>query len=288
MATTKEQSSNPAEAEKQREALLKEFRAYLHLVITAKQTGQDKQLAAMPGPNMVTYCPALAELPDNALAGELAKPVLAILKQIDEAARDFYRPLYQKKISDPAAQAEHEKILWQIDLALALIMRHLPSIVRFRAKSTKCSDLLCDATYHAIGNGAETAQMIRRYHKEFPEDVDTSAAPEGFPDQFAWDTYQRVEALDKLADEFPDHVRTAARQMHGWPMLVHRHTNNHRRFKELVERLELGVDYPLDASEGARFRPDTPMVRYLDPLIFKILYVQRMASYSTQETRHRA
>jgi hypothetical protein len=147
--------------------------------------------------------------------------------------------------------------------------------------------LICDATFHAIGNGAEAAQMIRRYHKEFPDDVDNSDAPEGFPDQFAWDTYQRVEALDKLADEFPNHVRTAARQMHGWPMLVHRHTNNNTRFKELVERLELGVEYPLDASEGARFRPNTPLVRYLDPLICQIHYVQRMTSYSTHETEEK-
>ena len=50
-------------------------------------------------------------------------------------------------------------------------------------------------------------------------------------------------------------------------MLVHRHTDNRRRFRELAAPLELGADYPLDASEGARCRPDTPIVRYLDPLV---------------------
>ena len=59
----KPQPSKPSEADKERENLLKQFRAYLHLAITAKQTGQDKQLEAMPGPNMLTYCRALAELP---------------------------------------------------------------------------------------------------------------------------------------------------------------------------------------------------------------------------------
>ena len=283
----KPESSPPTEMDKEREILLKQFRAYLHLAITAKQTGQDKALEALPGPNTSSYCRVLAELPDNTLASELAKPVQAILDQIDDAAMHFYRPLYHKQIADPAKQAEYERILWQLDFALALIFRRLPSLVRFRAKRTKCSDLICDATFHAIGDGAGAAQLIRRYHKEFPEDVDNSDAPEGYPDQFAWDTYQRVEALDKFADEFPDHVRTAARQMHGWPMLIQRHTNNRRRFQQLARRLELGAEYPLDASEGARFRPDTPLVRYLDPLIFQICYVRRMASYSTHVTEEK-
>jgi hypothetical protein len=55
--------------------------------------------------------------------------------------------------------------------------------------------------------------------------------------------------------------------MHGWPMLVHRHTSNRRQFSKLASRLELGAEYPIDVSEGARFRPDTPLVQYLDPLI---------------------
>jgi hypothetical protein len=283
----KPQPSEPSEADKEREILLKQFRAYLHLAITAKQTGQDKELEALPGPNASTYCRVLAELPDNTLASELAGPVCAILKQIDDAAMHFHRPLHHKQIVDPAKRAEYERILWQLDFALALIFRRLPNLVRFRAKRTKCSDLMCDATFHTIGDGAEAAQLVRRYQKEFPEDADDSDAPEGYPYQFAWDTYQRVEALDKLADEFPDHVRTAARNMHGWPMLVHRHTNNQKRFKELAARLELGVDYPLDASEGARFRPDTPLVRYLDPLICQIHHVKRMTSFSTHETEEK-
>ena len=66
--------------------------------------------------------------------------------------------------------------------------------------------------------------------------------------------------------------------MHAWPILVHRHTNNRRRFQQLAERLELGAEYPTDASEGARFRPDTPLVRYLDPLIYRL-------NVTCQETR---
>ncbi len=81
----KPQPSESSEADKEREILLKQFRAYLHLAITAKQTGQDKELEALPGPNTPAYCRVLAELPDNSLAGELAKPVRAIVEQIDKA-----------------------------------------------------------------------------------------------------------------------------------------------------------------------------------------------------------
>ncbi len=282
----KSQPSGPSQTDKNRDNLLKQFRAYLHLAITASQTGQTKQFKAMPGPNMMTYCRLLADMPEWTLAREIASSVDAVIEQINDATMDFYRPIYQKKISDGAKLAEYEKILWQLDFALALIMRRLPGLARFRAKRTKCSDLLCEVI-SGMNHGPDAAELVRRWQKEFPEDDGGSDAPEGWPYEFAWDTYLRVEALDKLADEYPDHVRTAARSMHGWPMLIHRHTNNRRRFEQLAKRLELGVDYPLDASESARFRPDTPLVRYLDPLVCQIHYVRQMATYSPDKTKEK-
>jgi hypothetical protein len=109
--------------------------------------------------------------------------------------------------------------------------------------------------------------MIRRFHQSHPEEDGTDGS---FVESFAWDVYQRVMELDKLADEFPKHIGMAARQMHAWPMLMHRHANNRRRFNQLAKRLDLGTEYPTDASEGARFRPDTPMVRYLEPIIRRL------------------
>jgi len=257
-----------------REVLLKHFRAHLHLAITARQTGQDQELKAMPGPRIQDYCRALAKLPDNTLAGELWHPVRAILEQIDEATLYCRRRLIHKQVKDAAEQAELERVLWQLDFALALIMRMLPHQVCRRAELTDCGDLLCDVICHmAIGTGLNAADLIRRYLKLNPEEgrsKDGSITDGGFPDSYTWDVYQRVEALDKLADEFPDHIRHAARRMHAWPMLMHRHTNNRRRFQQLAKRFELGIEYPTDASEGARFRPDTPMVRYLDPFIFRL------------------
>src|ERR1035437_3008103 len=149
----KSQPSSPSDADKERDALLKEFRAWLHLVITAHQTGQAKQLAAMPGPQMRDYCHRLAKLPGNTLACELSAAVGAVLEQLDVAAMDFYRPIFQKKVESPAKQAELEVILEQLDLALAFVLRRVRTMANFRGGVTKSTDLLCDATGMAIGDG---------------------------------------------------------------------------------------------------------------------------------------
>ena len=267
--------SEPVKITAAQRHLVESFRAYLQTVITAEQFGQSARLPALPGAKTADYCAALAKLAYNTLADELAKPVWAMLREIDRAAMEFHRALHHNMITDPAKRAEHEKVLEQLDFALALILRRLPAIARFRAKRTKNIDLMCEVmgmSHH----GTEAAGLIRRYQKEFPEengDADGNRDDGGFLESFAWDTYQRVEALDRLADEFPEHIRFAAKQMHGWPMLQHRHTSNRKRFQALAARLDLGADYPLDASEGARFRPGTPLIRYLDALACKVNYV---------------
>src|SRR5471030_3105010 len=119
----KPQSSEPAETNKERDALLKQFRAYLHLAITAKQTGQDKQLEAMPGPNMMTYCRELAELPGNTLAWELAVPVTAMLDQISKLASPCEGTLRRKDEKSVTMHATAKRILEQLDLALGFILR---------------------------------------------------------------------------------------------------------------------------------------------------------------------
>ena len=268
MATLQPQPSEPSEADKEREALLKEFRAYLHLVITAHQTGQAKQLKAMPGPNLMSHCLALAELSDNTLAWELAAPVTAILDQISKLAPPCEGTLRHQDEKAVAMHAAAKRILEQIDLALGFILRSLNHQISFRSEVTKDTDFLCEVLVQDTKAGGRIARMVRRYCQLHPEEANDEEG--GFAGDFAWDVYQRVMELDQLADEFPKHVRWAARQMHAWPMLMHRHTNNRRRFSQLAKRLELGAEYPTDASEGARFRPDTPMVRYLDPLIHRL------------------
>jgi hypothetical protein len=274
------QPSEPSEADKEREILLKQFRAYLHLAITAKQTGQEKQLEAMPGPNLMTYCMELAKLPDNTLSWELSRPVVAMLEQLADVAHCGEAVLQRTDEKAVARHVSSKRMLEQLDFALALILRQIGFIIR-RAEQTECSDLLREVLCGMALGRADAAHLVRRGQEKFPDDIyneDGSVADGSFPDSFAWDVYQRVEALDKLAEEFPDHIRPAARRMHAWPMLMHRHTNNRRRFQKLAKLLELGVDYPTDAGEGARFRPDTPLVRYLDPLIYRL-------NFTCQETR---
>ncbi len=228
----------------------------------------------MPGPNTLTYCRALAEAPHISLAAELSQPVVAVLDQLYDVANSCEAVLHSKDERVVPFHSSSKHILEQLDFALALILRNHLHFIKRRAEFTQCRDLLCEVLCGmAMGDGGKAADMVRRWQRDFPEDgrrEDGSMEPGSFPDSFAWDVYQRVEELDKLADEFPEHIQPSARSMHGWPMLVHRHTNNRRRFQQLAKRLQLGTEYPTDASEGARFRPDTPMVQYLDPLIYRL------------------
>jgi hypothetical protein len=260
-------NASPSETDKEREILLKQFRAFLHLAITAKQTGQNKQLKAMPGPDTLTYCMELADLPDNQLAAELAAPIMALLLQIGEVASICKGSLKSQKEFHVAKHAAYKRVLEQIDIALGLVLRVLNPLLSYRGPVAKDADFLCETLYADTHAGNSVANMVRRYIELFPDQNYESCS---FVADFAWDVYQRVAELDRLADEYPQLLRPAARQMHGWPMLMHRHTNNRRRFQQLAKLLELGAEYPTDASEGARFRPDTPMVRYLDPLIYRL------------------
>ena len=231
-----------------------------------------KQLDALPGVGMTAYCRALAELPGNTLAKELVSPVWAILRQISDLAGSCEAGLRRK---DDKAVALHDQmrcILGQLDFTLGLTLRQLESQVRFRAAVTQDADLLCERIHAITSSGPEAERLVRRYEPMFPvkREPDGSLDDGGFVESFAWDVYQRVAALDRLADEFPEHIRLAARRMHAWPMLAHRHTNNRRRFGELAKKLELGAEYPMDAREGARWRPATPLVRYLEPLIHRL------------------
>ncbi len=265
--------SPPSAADQQRNELLKDFRAWLHLAITASQTGHAGKLPAMPGPIVMGWCRKLAKMPDHALASELSCSVTAILKQIHNVALVLYQPIFRKMVKKAADLAEREMILEQLDLALAFIVRELGSLARFRAEVTKSDDLLYEATMMAIGDGVAAARLIRYGEKNFP---DLNRLPDGSPDEvnlpnsFAGDVYQRALALDRMADDFPEHIRRSVRSMPAWPMLAHPRANHSRRFEQIARRFELGVDCPTEAGEDARCRPETPMVRYLDPLVNRL------------------
>jgi hypothetical protein len=221
----------------------------------------------------------LSKSPEQNLAHEWARPAVAILDQISCLAGVFERRAAESG-NDNAKRQAHEEVAWQLDFALSQVYRSLSAIVHWRARRTKCVDLLCPVTRSAIGDSSEAEILIRRYQELFPEDSrdsDGSVGPDSFPDQLAWEAWERMEVLDRVADEFPDHVATAARQMPGWPMLVRRHNANQARFRELADRFQLGKDYPLDASKKARFRADTPMVRYLENLVCRVNVIRELS-----------
>ena len=81
-----------------------------------------------------------------------------------------------------------------------------------------------------------------------------------------------------MVDKLPQHVATAARQMNAWPMLRYCHNDRKKKFEQIVRTLELGADYPLEVGKHPAWRPDTPMVQYLDGLVCRLCVFQSVAS----------
>lgn len=215
-------------------------------------------------------CREAAKEPGDGLARLLAGPALATIPIIGELLLKTEVALQRPNLSQEHRR-QIEALADQLDLALTLSYRKLGHLISWRGRFTRNSDLFAEAMNVACGDAGEAAWLIARCPADFPDEV--AAGSEGVVDMFAWDTYQRVEALDELADEFPAQVATAAAHMHGWPMLRHRHRDSKTRFETLAERLNLGAEYPLDTSKAARFRPETPMVRYLDSLVHRLHYL---------------
>jgi hypothetical protein len=168
------------------------------------------------------------------------------------------------------------------DFAFARFLSFCRVAARQRAEKTRSLDLLVDVAMMAQGDGTAALHLIRRYHQLFgPED---SREPESFPDSFAWETYELVSALNEIADEFPEHCKHSARQMHGWPMIVSQHIDPAARLAEVAQRLDLGSEYPLDVSPRRRRGKDSPLLHYLEPLVWRT-HVTRKVLRETQKTR---
>lgn len=174
----------------------------------------------------------------------------------------------------------------EVDHELNLCCRWLASFWRLRAETTQCPDLLIDAIGNRMGDGPDVLHLMQRYHALFRDENDKNDGVDAgtFPDFFTWDTYQRVSALSELAERFPKHVRHSARQMHGWPMIVSQHLDITKEFQRLGELLELGADYPLAVGPRTRRGTETPLLRYLEPLIWR-LHVLRRVLIETEKTR---
>jgi hypothetical protein len=269
-----EASACPPDApDPQSDALVRQFRAYLHQVISAEPTRPGKPSTALPGPTILSYARALAGLPDHPLARELSRPLVAILDQMTRLA-DFYEGMLLRTDAPSAAwRAAARQVLDQVDFAHAQVLHTQLHPLRRRGRVTANLEFLGCAIELAIGQGADAARLIRRYQKlnpEPPREADGSPSPGSLPEEFARDAGRRVAALESLGDDFPGELRHAAREMPAWPVLLSRSGRPRRQFLALAQHLELGRDYPTDTSADAHSGSDTPLAKYLDPLIYRL------------------
>jgi hypothetical protein len=256
---------------RQRDIVLRQFRAHLHLAVTAGQTGRQTEFASLPGPNSLTYCQALAKLPGHTLTIEMGQPVRALLAQIDAVSAACEDRLASP---DPAKSVVAQKVLDDLDQALANILSDLTIFVKHRAAVTTCPELLSEVYYGWLfDEGGQMAGSLRRYSQmrfEEGREPDGSIASGSLPDDFARDVFARVVTLERLLDVFPDHLRAAAQFLPAWPVLAYRHADRRPRLVELLERLDLGAASFIDTHPSATFDPDAPLVKYLLPLIERL------------------
>jgi len=188
----------------------------------------------------------------------------------------------------PEGSAERElaQVRDQVDWDLNDCCRRFAAYRRGRAEKTLFPDLLCDTVGERMGDGPDALHLLRRYHALFGEGTskDDEVLPETFPDAFTWDTYQRVCALTELAEKYPKHLRHCAKHMPGWPMIVSHHLDCTQEFRRIAELLEIGAEYPLAAGHRRRRGTETPMLRYLEPLVWR-LHVLRKVLIETEKTR---
>ena len=165
-----EASACPPDApDPQSDALVRQFRAYLHQVISAEPTRPGKPSTALPGPTILSYARALAGLPDHPLARELSRPLVAILDQMTRLA-DFYEGMLLRTDAPSAAwRAAARQVLDQVDFAHAQVLHTQLHPLRRRGRVTANLEFLGCAIELAIGQGADAARLIRRYQKLNPE-----------------------------------------------------------------------------------------------------------------------
>jgi hypothetical protein len=272
------ENNHPAEPQtpltgeaRQRDIALRQFRAHLHLAITARQTGRDQEFKALPGPKSLTYCRALAKLPGPTLTAELAQPIRAVLCQMQSVAAACEARLSGP---DPAKSAADRRVLASLDQALAAIVGELTGFVKHRAAATTSTELLSQMFHGWLFDegGQMMGSLLRQATEPAAEDrePDGSLAPGSLPDEFARDVFARVATLGCLEAAYPAHLRPAAECLPAWPLLAYRHDQPSPRVLERLNRLNLGAASPLDTRPNVTFDPESPMVKYLLPLLDRL------------------
>jgi len=87
--TRSQKGKTSAAVQADRDFLVRQFRAHLHLAITAQMIGGEQALEARQGAAAVRFCRALVYLPEAALVRELAYPVKALLEEVKDVATPY-------------------------------------------------------------------------------------------------------------------------------------------------------------------------------------------------------
>ena len=265
------------------------LRFWMDTAIAAERSGNRQVIEKLTSVEMVKVMAGAANEPDSFLARELSAPARAITNAIGcvavavEAAAKAAGDAKREDWRDATA-----RVLDQLDFALALILRNLGPLVRMRARLSKHTELLCDTITNGLHAG-ETVRLIERLHslqpgaEAFKNDRENSFAT------FAWDVANLVDDLDRLVESRADYLKPAGRDMNAWPILRFRHNDGKGRFEAVADAVELGADHPLDTSKDASFRPETPMVRYLNEVVWLFHcvrdYVAAIKSWCPDETQ---
>ena len=188
----------------------------------------------------------------------------------------FARELDWLGLPERHAEGSDERALAEVrdtvDLYLTRTLGTLMANIQVRALTTHSSDLLVDTLMRRTGDGADALRLMRRYYALHGDECEPDGEPcaESFPSMFLWDTYLRVSELPDLFAQYPKHLRDSARQMHGWPMIVSHHLDHRAEFEMVAEELELGTEYPLDVRPRKRRGAETPLLRHLEPMVWRL------------------
>jgi hypothetical protein len=102
-------------------------------------------------------------------------------------------------------------------------------------------------------------------------------APE-IAERLVRETVRSVELLAELSARFPDRFKPVARRMPAWPVMRFKREAEDDGFWHILNNLQLGDDYPIDMTHGARSHPTSATGQYLKR------WVERLYAYRWDNT----
>ncbi len=197
-----------------------------------------------------------------------------IVSQLLATAEGYRRFAVEK--GDVAEALRWRRLQCDLDFGLARGFGWLNGLVAYRAGVTESQDLLIDELMRAKGHTTAMRDLLRRWCALAPEEFEVVEGEATMGDSavayLAWETIAQTEHLAELAERYPAQLRTVARQVPKWPVLVSQRDLAHGPACRKLHALQLGRDYPLETGGGTRFRPANPMGRYLTDWVERVHY----------------